>query len=70
MAESEEKNLELETVCPDCHGKGGWTEMGEFFPCSECHGSGYVPTDQGKAIIALMDHQFTWMLKQRKLSVS
>jgi DnaJ-class molecular chaperone len=60
------KNVKLEKVCPDCSGKGGETELGEFFPCDECKGAGYVPTANGKAVLAIMRHNFPWMLREQR----
>ena len=47
------KEIILENVCPTCGGTGGEVELGEFFPCDECGGGGYVPTEDGKAILKL-----------------
>ena len=51
-----ENNRRLEIICPACGGNGGETEMGKFYPCDECNGSGYKPTKNGKAILDLMRH--------------
>jgi DnaJ-class molecular chaperone len=62
-----EKKPKLEKICPVCKGKCGETELGEFYPCDECNGAGYVPTETGKAILDLMRHNLKWMAK-RELS--
>ena len=46
----------LETTCTRCEGTGGETERGVWQNCYECNGSGYVPTELGQKIVALMRH--------------
>ena len=41
---------QLEITCESCDGK--------WFPCHRCGGSGLVPTEAGKKIIALIEHNF------------
>jgi hypothetical protein len=51
---------ELETVCPNCQGKGGWfdPEDGGGAICSECGGGGYIPTALGQRLLKLFEHNF------------
>jgi DnaJ-class molecular chaperone len=60
MAENEkkeeaglEKLLELETVCPECNGRGSWKKAGV---CDRCNGHGAVPTEFGERILALIQN--------------
>ena len=55
---------DLEIKCPDCNGRGVGHEMGEQYPCHECGGAGYQPTESGKKILALVRHE----LRRRRLS--
>ena len=54
MSESERKEEaalvlpELETVCEHCRGK--WSD------CHRCGGSGYIPTEFGERVLALLRH--------------
>lgn len=49
---------DLETPCVACEGKGlqYLSEDDAFHECPICHGGGFVPTDEGKSILALMRH--------------
>ena len=49
---------ELETSCLPCKGKGGYSDVEDdgFAKCPYCHGSGFVPTDFGKQILSLVQH--------------
>lgn len=49
---------ELETVCLFCEGTG----RGHVCRCRDCNGAGYVPTEAGRKILALMQHNFRPML--------
>ena len=51
---------DLEAKCPACKGVGSVYEGNEdcFADCAKCNGSGFVPTADGKRIIALFRHQF------------
>jgi DnaJ-class molecular chaperone len=55
----------LEVVCSDCDGEGGFSDNPphDFTVCSECNGAGYVPTDAGKKVLALMRHNFKPMAR-------
>jgi len=44
--------LELEIRCPRCEGRGGEEERGNWCPCCECEGAGYLPTEIGKRVLA------------------
>ena len=50
---------ELEHSCQECAGKGGQTAMyaDDWEVCSACMGAGYIPTDFGRKVLALMRHQ-------------
>lgn len=60
--ESSQKQIdfELEVVCEFCHGKGGWFDPidGTGLCCPECSGAGYIPTEIGKKVLAMMRHNF------------
>ncbi|MBV9657134.1 MAG: hypothetical protein JO295_03385 [Verrucomicrobia bacterium] len=49
----------LEHCCQDCGGKGGRAAMyaDEWEVCPACLGAGYIPTDFGRSIVALIRHQ-------------
>ncbi|WP_425503696.1 hypothetical protein [Luteolibacter flavescens] len=53
-----EKLPELEEVCPSCMGRCGTydSERDSCTDCETCHGSGFVPTETGKKILALVRH--------------
>jgi hypothetical protein len=55
----------LETKCPECDGSGGEYAYDEekWWPCHHCRGAGNVPTPDGERVLALMRHNFRWMLK-------
>ena len=55
------KELELEVLCPDCDGRG-W-EWYTKTRCEICNGAGYMPTELGERILALMRHNFRSMLE-------
>jgi hypothetical protein len=47
----------LEIHCEECDGTGGeWWNNGKACYCRKCNGAGYVPTEAGKRVIALMRH--------------
>lgn len=53
----------LEMRCAYCNGRG-WRRSGdEQDRCVSCQGAGYVPTESGKRILALMRHNFRPMLR-------
>jgi DnaJ-class molecular chaperone len=59
--ESQSDNMPcLEVICPDCNGEGGFSDNPphDFTRCFECDGAGYVPTEAGKKVLALMRHNF------------
>jgi DnaJ-class molecular chaperone len=47
------KDYKLEEKCENCDGSG--RSYGD--DCPGCHGTGYVPTDAGERILALLRHQ-------------
>jgi hypothetical protein len=53
----------LEILCTECNGKGGSREVDRWFDCLECEGAGYVPTEAGEAIIALVRHNMKTLRK-------
>jgi Tryptophan RNA-binding attenuator protein inhibitory protein len=59
MNEQPDQLPELESVCPYCEGIGGKAPMYEdgWDVCWNCMGAGYVPTEFGKRVIALIRHQ-------------
>jgi hypothetical protein len=58
---------DLESACQQCQGHGGWSSEGEVVTtwrrCGNCNGSGYVPTEYGRRILALIRHNFKPMLE-------
>ena len=55
----ETPDLQLETVCPDCNGKGGYRDVEEetgWAECLGCGGSGFQPTPMGARILDLVRH--------------
>jgi DnaJ-class molecular chaperone len=59
---------DLETLCENCRGKGGWREgqHGSWYSCGRCNGAGYVPTEIGERVITIMRHNFKSMLHDAK----
>ena len=57
---------ELETSCPVCGGAGGETERREWTDCYRCNGAGYLPTEAGKRVLALLKHNFRPLLKETR----
>jgi hypothetical protein len=49
---------DLETRCDSCEGRGGEEERGRWCPCPTCDGTGYIPTEAGKRILAIVRHNF------------
>lgn len=52
----------LEERCPSCNGRGHYTGDGEA-TCLKCGGAGYLPTEDGKRVLALMQHNLPAMLR-------
>jgi len=48
----------LETKCDQCNGHPYTRINGEDEKCSYCDGAGYVPTEDGEAILQLIRHNF------------
>jgi DnaJ-class molecular chaperone len=57
------EEIELETVCLCCHGTGGPEYKGDSYRCKNCDGAGYVPTEFGKKVLAVVQHNFKPMLQ-------
>ncbi len=59
--------LPLEERCNHCGGKGWYSseKMGRS-RCGFCNGAGYVPTETGEAVLALMRHNFRPMLEDER----
>lgn len=54
----------LEIVCDQCEGTGTYDEGDRIERrCGYCDGSGYIPTEFGKRVLALMRHNFRPMLQ-------
>lgn len=53
----------LEVFCESCHGKGYQRcDYGDGSDvCARCDGAGYVPTEFGRKVLALMQHNFKSM---------
>lgn len=62
MTACEQVNAQLEVPCERCHGKGGWHSDG-WRRCGQCNGAGFVPTETGAAILALLRHNFKPLLE-------
>ena len=60
-----EQSHTLEDKCPYCYGKGESIQegSGRRLLCEMCNGSGYVPTEFGERVLALMRHNFKPMLE-------
>jgi DnaJ-class molecular chaperone len=56
-------DMALEIVCPICTGTGGNKGRYDRWRCHNCNGAGYVPTEFGKMVLALMRHNFYSMLQ-------
>lgn len=59
LTDDEIRNLKLEDVCHWCSGRGRFG----CEACGLCDGSGYVPTEFGEKVLALMRHNFKPMLE-------
>ena len=49
---------ELETLCPECNGDTDYNgnPSGPWRPCGSCDGAGYIPTEFGERVLALIRH--------------
>lgn len=54
--ESREAFPNLERLCSECEGKGGWTDElnGWVYDCSRCDGTGYELTEFGNHLMAFI----------------
>lgn len=52
----------LEEACDECEGAGVYEERGRVLECPRCKGAGTRPTDAGRKILALVNHNFRAML--------
>jgi DnaJ-class molecular chaperone len=59
-------DIEFETPCDICDGKGGsFSEYPrQWFPCHACNGSGYQTTKIGEKVLRLMRHNFRLMFER------
>jgi hypothetical protein len=55
---NEQKLPDMETLCQECEGEGGHTEGGDWVRCYNCRGAGFLPTDFGRRVLALVGHHF------------
>jgi hypothetical protein len=51
-----EPGAELETVCPDCKGRGGYNQRNYWCNCLLCGGAGHRLTVLGEKVIAVVRH--------------
>jgi hypothetical protein len=60
MSNSNLETEELEIPCKACGGEGGhYTEHPRYWRwCGLCNGAGFVPTEFGTKVLALMQHNF------------
>jgi DnaJ-class molecular chaperone len=58
-ADDREDVPEVEVVCPDCHGGGEVV----YRPCSNCDGTGHVPTELGRKILAMVSRYIGRVLR-------
>lgn len=66
MQNTDDKELtDLESLCPTCGGIGGLRSERDDITvrCRRCNGAGYIPTDFGRRVLALMEHNFKPMLE-------
>jgi DnaJ-class molecular chaperone len=55
---------DLEVPCRSCRGtRGAFDDDGVRESCADCGGAGYVPTEYGQKVLALMRHNFNPMLQ-------
>ena len=56
----------LESECPYCSGKGRERieGSGKWRTCFTCSGAGFIPTEFGKMVLALMRHNFRPMFER------
>jgi hypothetical protein len=60
------EGVDLELVCDDCRGEGGWWTEGDFCRCLRCGGAGYRPTPLGEKVLSLVRHNFKPMMEDAK----
>jgi DnaJ-class molecular chaperone len=65
MYNQDVSQLILEIECDYCHGEGGYrSEYPEgWHRCRICNGAGYITTEFGEKVLALMRHNFKPMLQ-------
>jgi hypothetical protein len=52
---------QLETLCPECQGTGGWETQyndAHWEDCPGCLGAGYIATPLGERVLRLVAHHF------------
>lgn len=60
-----DKNIgSLENRCEQCKGDGGTNEYSFWATCDNCQGTGYIPTQNGEAILELIQHNMKNLLRQ------
>ncbi len=60
----EKDNLALEIICKFCRGRGGPEDGDPLLRCTRCDGRGFVPTEIGERVLALVQHNFKPMLRE------
>jgi hypothetical protein len=56
---------DLEVVCVNCRGAGGWSGSARgpaWTACGRCGGSGYVTTEVGRKVLDLIRHNLKLLL--------
>jgi len=69
---SDDKQMQLpllETVCGECGGNGGQKGCHFWETCDACNGTGYILTDDGKAILELVRHNGKTILRESMLGI-
>jgi reverse gyrase len=61
-----QESLDLESLCLECGGKCGEQKRGKWYPCHACLGSGYVPSEFGKRVVALIRHNLKQILQDTR----
>jgi DnaJ-class molecular chaperone len=53
----------LESQCPSCGGRGGVDDIDGRITCMTCRGRGFIPTETGEKVLALIRHNIGGIMK-------